>query len=89
MLIPLRVLQIPALEVIGGIQEMTDAPGGGHILTIKDREGFLVNFVHGQAKKEAEVDVPPQLDFNYETVKSRARKFLRFEEGPAPVYKVG
>lgn len=28
---------------------------------------------------------PLRLDFNYETVKPRARKLLRFEPGPAPV----
>lgn len=86
-----RVLQVPGAQVITkGIEEMTDAPGGGHIVTITDPEGFPVNFVHGQSPvPKRNRTLPEKLVLNDETTKLRQRKFQRFDPGPAEVYKLG
>ena len=66
---------------------MRDAPGGGHIATILDPEGFPVNFIYGQTPAQPG-DMPEKLVFNDESTKARVRKFQRFEPGPAAVHKV-
>ena len=66
---------------------MADAPGGGSIVTIRDPEGFLVNFIYGQAPAEPG-KVPEKLIVNDETTKPRLGRFQRFEPGPAAVHKV-
>ena len=68
---------------------MSDAPGGGQIVTVQDPEGFPVNFVHGQSAPETKYKTPEKLVFNDEMDKPRQRKFQRFEPGPAEVYKLG
>ena len=69
---------------------MTNAPGGGKILTVNDPEGFPVNFIYGVAHHEARTRAPqPKLIFNDEVHKPRQRQFQRFVEGPAEVYKLG
>ena len=55
--------------------------------TIKDPEGFLVNFIYGQAPGEPG-KMPEKLLVNDETTKPRVRKFQRFEPGPAAIHKV-
>lgn len=85
-----RVKKIPNVKVLSeDIQEMTNAPGGGHIVTVEDPEGFPINFVHGQSVSEVAYKTPEKLMFNDETHKPRQRKFQRFEPGPAEVYKLG
>lgn len=82
------VLQIPNVRVLSnGIEEMKDAPGGGYIVSIADPEGFPVNFVFGQERKQPQ-EMPEKLLINYEDEKPRQRKFQRFEPGPAAVHKV-
>jgi hypothetical protein len=66
---------------------MKDAPGGGHIASILDPEGFPVNFIYGQTPAQPR-DMPEKLVFNDESTKPRARKFQRFEPGPAAMHKV-
>ncbi|KAK5697042.1 hypothetical protein LTR17_024064 [Elasticomyces elasticus] len=84
-----RILQIPSVEILaGGIQGMTDAPSGGHLLSISDPEGFPVNFVSGQAAKTGEVMRPDKIVYNDVSAKPQKRKFQRFDAGPASVYKV-
>lgn len=68
---------------------MGDAPGGGHILTIEDPDGFPVNFIYGQAPVSRQGRSPEKLLFNHEDDKPRKKKFQRFEAGPAEVHKVG
>ncbi|KAJ1326983.1 catechol 2,3-dioxygenase [Microdochium nivale] len=76
------------LQGAGPIEELTEAPGGGHLVTVIDPEGFPVCFMHGQ--KPAEVgQLPHKLIINYEGDKPRARQFQRFREGPAAVHKLG
>jgi len=71
-----------------GIQELSDAPGGGYMVTLYDPEGFPINLVHGQAKKEAG-PFPETLIINYEKCKPRIARFQRFKPGPAAVHKLG
>ncbi|KAJ0413248.1 Glyoxalase/Bleomycin resistance protein/Dihydroxybiphenyl dioxygenase [Aspergillus carlsbadensis] len=70
------------------IQELGDAPGGGHLLTFSDPEGFPVNLIFGQIPAVAGTS-PAKLTYNYETEKPRIRRFQRFEPGPAGVHKLG
>ncbi|KAF2483797.1 Glyoxalase/Bleomycin resistance protein/Dihydroxybiphenyl dioxygenase [Neohortaea acidophila] len=70
------------------IEEMTDAPGGGYIVTVKDGNGFPVNLIHGQ-QPVARGEVPGKIIQNYEVDKPRVRRFQRFTPGPAAVHKLG
>ena len=83
------VLKIPNIEIVTtGIEDMTNAPGGGRIVTVLDPEGFSISFVSGQLPLENDRKIPEKLVFNDETSKPRQRKFQRFHPGPAEVYKV-
>lgn len=66
---------------------MVDAPGGGHIVTVTDPEGFPVNLIYGQTLTSVSRK-PENLLVNTESEKPRVRKFQRFEPGPAAVHKV-
>jgi hypothetical protein len=70
------------------IQELSDAPGRGYILTLHDPEGYPVNLMWGQTPAEVG-KLPKTLIHNYETEKPRTREFLRFSPGPAAVHKLG
>ncbi|KAL2206008.1 Glyoxalase/Bleomycin resistance protein/Dihydroxybiphenyl dioxygenase [Sarocladium strictum] len=70
------------------ITAMNGAPGGGHILTLRDPEGHAMNLIHGQAAVEA-IKSPEKLIINHGDEKPRVKKFQRFEEGPAAVHKLG
>src|SRR5271165_3775960 len=75
------------LLTAGEIRELSDAPGGGSMVTLTDPEGFPVNLMFGQeAAKNAEF--PEKLILNYEKEKPRTRRFQRFQPGPAAVHKV-
>lgn len=77
--------QLPgASEVI----EMTDAPGGGHMVVLHDPDGFPINLMHGQVPTPVG-DLPHRIILNDETDKPRVRKFNRFTPGPAAVHKLG
>jgi hypothetical protein len=71
---------------------MVDAPGGGHLVTVEDPEGFPVNFIWGQAElSEArlqKIEKPKNLVINNEYEKTRKKAFQRFSTGPAEVFKV-
>jgi len=84
-----KVLKIPgATPITDGVEEMTDAPGGGFIASIADPEGFPVNFVWGQKPVSEERHYPGKLLVNYEDDKPRQKRFQRFDPGPAEVHKV-
>ncbi|GAB5588891.1 hypothetical protein Unana1_03791 [Umbelopsis nana] len=70
------------------IEELKDAPGGGHIVTVIDPSGFPVNFIHGQTAAPGE-KAPAKLIVNHTDDKPRKRAFQRFEPGPAAVHKLG
>lgn len=71
-----------------GIEELSDAPGGGSIVTILDPEGFLLNFIYGQTPPTSR-QMPEKLVINDESNKPRQRSFQRFNPGPAEVHKLG
>ncbi len=78
-----------ALDGNAEIKEMPEAPGHGYMATVTDPEGFPVNLVYGQELLGDSHEKPPaKIITNYEEEKPRLRKFLRFEPGPAGVYKV-
>lgn len=77
-----------ALPSAGPIEELTDAPGGGHMVTLHDPEGFPINLIYGQTPA-TRGDLPEKIIYNDETDKPRVRKFNRFEPGPAAVHKLG
>ncbi|CAO3667046.1 unnamed protein product [Umbelopsis vinacea] len=67
------------------IEELKEAPGGGHIVTVIDPSGFPVNFIHGQTAAPGE-KAPAKLIVNHTDDKPRKRVFQRFEPGPAAFY---
>jgi len=70
------------------VEDLSEAPGGGCLVTLIDPEGFPVNVVFGQEPTNIEVSHPEKLTQNYPGEKPRRRKFNRFEPGPAAVHKV-
>ncbi|KAJ9610435.1 hypothetical protein H2200_005212 [Cladophialophora chaetospira] len=84
-----RALSIPETKVLSnGIEELKDAPGGGHIVTLSDPEDFPISLVYGQTPGQAQ-EMPRDLLFNNETHKPRVREWSRFKPGPAAVHKLG
>ncbi|KAK3645636.1 hypothetical protein LTR56_009076 [Elasticomyces elasticus] len=71
-----------------GNEELTEAPGGGYMLTLHDPEGFPINLLYGQ-EAAAKGDYPEKVIVNDEVDKPRVRKFNRFTPGPAAVHKLG
>ncbi|CAG8090634.1 unnamed protein product [Penicillium nalgiovense] len=76
------------LSTAGKIEELTDAPGGGYMVTLNDPEGFLMNLLFGQTLTTPG-PYPEILEINYETEKPRVGRFQRFQPGPAAVHKLG
>ncbi|PYH95484.1 MFS transporter [Aspergillus ellipticus CBS 707.79] len=81
----IKALELPNASTI---QDLTDHPSGGHLVTVTDPEGFPLNLIYGQTPVEAG-EYPEKLIVNYEVEKPRVRKFQRFVPGPAPVHKLG
>jgi hypothetical protein len=75
------------LQGASAIEKLDDAPGGGHLVTTVDPEGFPICFVHGQEPAKVG-QFPGKTTINYELEKPRVRKFQRFRQGPAAVHKV-
>lgn len=82
------LIKASKLNGAGAIESLDDAPGGGSLVTAFDPEGLPINFIHGQEPAKTG-KMPEKLDVNFEADKPRRRKFLRFDEGPAAVHKVG
>ncbi|KAJ5125334.1 uncharacterized protein N7443_008406 [Penicillium atrosanguineum] len=76
------------LPLATDIQELSDAPGGGFLVTLKDPEGYPINLLFGQEPAEKGV-FPEKLTINYEAEKPRIRKFQRFNPGPAALGHFG
>lgn len=74
----------------GEIQELTDAPGGGYLISLTDPESFQINLMYGQER--AQIDhskFPKKLIINDVLDTPRKREFQRFKPGPAAVHKLG
>ncbi|OOF92088.1 hypothetical protein ASPCADRAFT_153403 [Aspergillus carbonarius ITEM 5010] len=80
-----KALQLPNASAI---TELKGHPGGGHLVTVTDPEGYPVNLIYGQIPHKPG-EYPERLIINYEGEKTRLRKFHRFNPGPAPVHKLG
>ncbi|KAJ5365230.1 Glyoxalase/Bleomycin resistance protein/Dihydroxybiphenyl dioxygenase [Penicillium concentricum] len=78
-----------SLPTASPVQDLSDAPGGGFLVTITDPEGFPFNVAFGQKPIDAGVKHPEQVVLNYTGDKARRREFNRFEPGPAGVHKLG
>ncbi|PSN66882.1 putative 2,3-dihydroxybiphenyl-1,2-dioxygenase or glyoxalase/bleomycin resistance protein-like protein [Corynespora cassiicola Philippines] len=70
------------------IQDLSDAPGGGHMVTLHDPESFPINLLFGQTPATPG-PMPEILTTNYEVEKPRVARFQRFKPGPAAVHKLG
>lgn len=64
------------------------APGGGHVVTLTDPDGFRVEVVAGQSRAEA-LALPAEPSRNTFGTKSRLRAPVRLETGPAHVARLG
>ncbi|KAF3214665.1 hypothetical protein TWF106_009022 [Orbilia oligospora] len=72
------------------IIELKQAPGGGHMTTVHDPEGFPVNFIYGASPRPQPKKKPLEaLQINDEFSKPRKGAFQRFKPGPAAVHKLG
>ncbi|KAF3939220.1 hypothetical protein ABW19_dt0209039 [Dactylella cylindrospora] len=72
------------------IFELTDAPGGGSMVTVIDPEGYPVNFIHGATPRPEPTKKPAEpLQVNDEFSKPRRGAFQRFQPGPAAIHKLG
>jgi hypothetical protein len=81
-----RALKIPGASQV---QELSEAPGGGQMVTVMDPDGFLFNVIFGQERREDASTAPAEkIRANYPKEKQRLRQFNRFEPGPAAVHKV-
>lgn len=59
------------------------------MVTIVDPDGFFVNVIFGQERREDASTAPAEkMRANYPNDKQRLRQFNRFEPGPAAVHKV-
>ena len=84
------VSTFPDCLLTKGIEPLSDAPGGGHLVTITDPNNFPVNFIHGQTPSTDIMNPHTgQLVANTETSKPRQRQFQRFTPGPAAIHKLG
>ena len=81
-----RAMKVPGAS---GVQDLSEAPGGGQMVTIVDPDGFPFNVMFGQEGcEDASADPVEKLRVNYPNEKQRIRQFNRFEPGPAAVHKV-
>ncbi|KAJ5998364.1 Glyoxalase/Bleomycin resistance protein/Dihydroxybiphenyl dioxygenase [Penicillium sp. IBT 35674x] len=78
-----------SLPTASAVEALSQAPGGGYLVTLTDPEGFPVNVVFGQEPTNIEVSHPERLTLNFPGEKPRRREFNRFEPGPAAVHKLG
>lgn len=83
----LTVSRATNLPNAGRIQNLSDAPGGGQMVTVTDPEGYPLNLMYGAIPVKVD-KFPEKIIHNTESEKPRQRKFARFQPGPAEVHKV-
>ncbi|KAK4494334.1 hypothetical protein PRZ48_014632 [Zasmidium cellare] len=79
------------------VKDLSDAPGGGEMVTIARPNGTFFSVLYGQKEKHvdastAEVPTATTVDmsaYNYPFHKPRKARFQRLKEGPALVHKLG
>lgn len=65
-----------------------DAPGGGHVVRLRDPDGYLVEVVAGQINSEAHPDTV-SVPRNTVAARVRLRELVRLRPGPAHVFRLG
>ena len=87
----LRAANVADLEHLAAAEgvavEPFDAPGGGHVVRLRDPDGFLVEVVAGQAWGEPAIVGPAPL--NTAAHHARLRETVRVAPGPASVMRLG
>ncbi|KAK3116334.1 hypothetical protein LTR53_003411 [Teratosphaeriaceae sp. CCFEE 6253] len=68
----------------GKIEELSEVPGQGSMITLTDPEGFPINLLHGQEPIEQGA-YPFKVLVNNEVDRPRVRKLNRFTPGPRAV----
>jgi len=68
--------------------ETIDAPGGGKRVSVRDKEGFRIDLVHGQAQVEPMALRDP-LKINFAREKNRLGTFQRLDIRPAKILRLG
>ncbi len=63
-------------------------PGGGKVVRLTDPDGYLVEVVAGQAKRDP-APLPADQPFNSATTKPRLRRTVRLDPAPAHVKRIG
>ena len=84
-------LQLASESIPGATKvQVLDTPGGGHTVTFHDPvDGFPFHLVYGQEAAPVSKHLP-ELEYNFPQAKYRkVNKTQRFEQGPAPVHKLG
>jgi hypothetical protein len=82
-------LDAAALLLTASPVQQSTAPGGGQVVSVKDPNGFEVNFIYGQTLREDERRAPASGILNTADRKPRKGAFKRFSPGPSPVHKLG
>ena len=89
-------LEIAAAQPNASQIEDDHGPGGAKRVNIRDPNGFLVSFIHGQSRRVGSTitetnrivgDEQPVVNLANE--KARRGHFRRFNSGPSPVHKLG
>lgn len=88
----LRASSLADLERLAAAEgvpvEPLTTPGGGHVVRLKDPDGFTVEIVAGQADSAAG-QLPADPPRNTANAAPRSRSVLRFPKGPAHVVRLG
>ncbi len=88
----LRAASVDDLGILasatGVAVEDFDAPGGGKILRFTDPDGFKIEVIAGQDASD-HAPFPTPAAFNTAATKERLRALVRFEPGPAHVFRIG
>ena len=83
------VTDLDKLATAEGVKvEALDDPGGGHVVRLKDPDGFLVEVVAGQEISGA-AGVSKDVPHNNADARPRLRKAIRLSQGPSHVMRLG
>lgn len=83
------VADLERLAAAEGVRvEPLDAPGAGHVVRLKDPDGFVVEVVAGQARLDAAAGIADG-PHNNAGERRRLRKTVRLTAGPSHVRRIG
>ena len=88
----LRAESLADLETLATSEGVTmddlGEPGGGKVVRLTDPDGYLVEVVAGQTKRDP-APLPTDQPFNSATAKPRLRRTVRLDPAPAHVKRIG